>query len=1328
MSNLEEKLETLRKIYPGRVLYKILVFGTPSEGSLGKSKNIIPILSSRISTITSIGTIMCDITLDFLSELALVVTSRRNGPFKSPGLKELEHPAESYNKNYLNKHFNVEMAISNGSNTLRSPTGSIKSVSGKSGPKPSSSSLVLSSKAKEKQIGRMKKYLGGMYLLAGRWQDALREFTEACTILKGAHDHLWLASALEGVGICLVLLSFLEVHITIPAIVLSITSIQSNAGESQIDLTTSSSTHPSGNAISLPPPTLEFFPELTNTLLRFYARSQSVSEESVPQIVYCETILRFANLLVVARLAGGWNPASLNAIFRGISAEQNITAKSPSIASIISWCNKAYATELSHLPTFARSRVYCGMAALYSSIGLVRKRTFMLRNLLVSLTPKIRNASSKVQNIDKQMISILHHESEDDVIQLLDNLCDVYGAGSIESVGYGWEKLRVSFLTTSLALCESQADFLGIVHFGGLLLSTSADALPAKEQLRIFKAITIATESAHKLGQTHVVSKYWDSKLLRDIDFTPTGTIIAPQYISAEATEDSSNVFLHNPYANKRNMEGSVDGQYNSKEDLPVLVQNEPATFLITLQNPFAFELHIVELTLLTDDFKVKATAGNLYIAPMSMFELSLATVPLQHGNLRVTGCKIHVALCQPHNFFLKSESQCFGLGDEKIKKMGVDAASNAEAKLEDIEQCLEINVVEAQPLMVLKSLSLNQGSIMLLEGEKQIFSITVANISDVETKHVRLHFSDSTIEPLKLVLANKAIPLNEIYEVEYFLFKKKAFEWKNSVETFENVSPHKTTEFQVQILGKRGMTSGTVQVEYSSKALASGSFWSRLIGIPINVTVNSSIELVGCDIIPLRQHDETFFMDQKGHSKEGNSSELFRYLKTATKSPAGGSNISDYCILVLDLKNSWIQPIEVTLWSSPNGLKTDIGSSSDSVPDDKKYTVQTQINADRTVRVLLPIKRINFNPTTGAAAKTHDFVLDQRIPSLSNRQFIMDSSSTPEKQRAMQEGFWYRESLLKVIGGSWKEVRVNCMNNNDDINCSGVDSTGSRMGELELRGLRLNSRMVNVLGVESVQIRMQVKVEEEAGVETSVEKQQELESVEQDIQDNLFPSSSIDTTVDAAGTAAVFKVKAEYDFVTISTTISNYTPNTLSGFLRLLPSQRYQSDANTPDPNQDASTSLTTVDPLDSNPYTSVSTITPDNSGGSMGTTTNNTTTSLPAPIITNSQDNLGTKILYNGTLQRPILELKPWHSVTVKLGLVFLSKGEYEWTSIFEVGSEETNVAVGATSGSGFGVNGSSLQQQSGRGVGGTKGFVARKLRRQQHLQRDSIYVKAN
>lgn len=195
----------------------------------------------------------------------------------------------------------------------------------------------------------------------------------------------------------------------------------------------------------------EFLPELTNTILRYYSRSQSTPEESVPQIVYCETILRFTNLLAVTRLNGGWNPASLSSVVRGTFTGKNITPDSPSVSAITSWLNRAYSTDLRAMPVLAQCNMYSGIASIYSNVNLLRKRSFIIRELLLTIIPilakaRTENASKEGSHKDSGIPThLLDGEREAGIIELLDNISQVYGAGDISSIGYGWINLRVSF-------------------------------------------------------------------------------------------------------------------------------------------------------------------------------------------------------------------------------------------------------------------------------------------------------------------------------------------------------------------------------------------------------------------------------------------------------------------------------------------------------------------------------------------------------------------------------------------------------------------------------------------------------------------------------------------------------------------------------------------------------------------------------------------------------------------------------------------------------------------------------------------------------------------
>lgn len=58
---------------------------------------------------------------------------------------------------------------------------------------------------RNKGRGRIGTVIGALYLLAGRWPDALREFTESIAIAKANSDYLWHAKALDYLLVCLLI-------------------------------------------------------------------------------------------------------------------------------------------------------------------------------------------------------------------------------------------------------------------------------------------------------------------------------------------------------------------------------------------------------------------------------------------------------------------------------------------------------------------------------------------------------------------------------------------------------------------------------------------------------------------------------------------------------------------------------------------------------------------------------------------------------------------------------------------------------------------------------------------------------------------------------------------------------------------------------------------------------------------------------------------------------------------------------------------------------------------------------------------------------------------
>lgn len=51
---------------------------------------------------------------------------------------------------------------------------------------------------------------------------------------------------------------------------------------------------------------------------------------------------------------------------------------------------------------------------------------------------------------------------------------------------------------------------------------------------------------------------------------------------------------------------------------------------------------------------------------------------------------------------------------------------------------------------------------------------------------------------------------------------------------------------------------------------------------------------------------------------------------------------------------------------------------------------------------------------------------LSQPIPSLSERQYVVDKSrKSPDQIKLERELFWYRDALLKTLDATWVEVRI---------------------------------------------------------------------------------------------------------------------------------------------------------------------------------------------------------------------------------------------------------------------------------------------------------------
>lgn len=952
---LQQSLVLLKKRYPDAIYRKIFVFGVPDDASAA-DYDIKGVTTITSSSFASLERAMADLASEILYEMSVYAINRKLGSFKSPALKALDQT-------------NVSLAAAKdfrGHHARKSSLGLTKDGTFSTG---------LTERLKSRQLGRTKKFMGSFYLMAGRLPDALTEFAEAAQILKQSYDHLWFASTLEQIGVCLLLQQFSEVPVTIPSIA-KVTVDADSAGKTAklaaksaadaaaaAKLATSRLESPRRGASSqdhldneMVAEALQtgrsalatFLPLLMDTVLRFFNRRSPESEEMVPQVVYVESSLRFASLLTALRLGGGWNSASLSAIVRNTPQEKNFSPVGPSVMTIEIWCAHTLSPSLEVLPIATTCRFMSALAKLYWRLGLKRKWSFVIRQL--------------IQRLENEF-----HENDSEATTVLNGLHPSFLKYVLDTivVVFDWNTLKIEFLRNFYKLCNRPNYRSVAVKAAWQLLSCGVEVLSASEQAQLYHLIRSERDSAP--GQ------YWDPLLLRDITIKPSSGVLSSTTTNGTASNRSSIVgppdIIYNPFESQ-----------NKLEKMVTIVAGERCIINVRLQNPFQFPLDIFELAVVDEEGnKVCSVDQALTLSPNRVSTIPVTFVPREAGVLTVGGIYAHVGGCSGGLFWLRD-------------RLATLFVSRQKQELETPEwptHTIKARINEGRPSLVLCENSLPKGWAMLLEGERIPFKAEVQNVSTTDAHIASFGFTDSTVEPLKQAIAAPDATRADIYEYEYFLHKRRAVEL---ISQTSKIASGEVAEFEFTLYGKRGINSAAVLLDYGA-----GEDYTRRLRIPLNITVFPSVELERVDVLAV--------------GLPGDEPEL---------------------TIVLDLRNAWRESFEVTLWTKDSS-------------DNEVASVTQTIDSQKSSRFLLPLK------WNGVSAEK----LAQPIPSLSSRQFVVDSKTTQEQIQS----FWLREELLKYIGGTWR-----------------LSADGElRSGQVELRGLQLSKKMVAVLRTEPLVIQMEV-------------------------------------------------------------------------------------------------------------------------------------------------------------------------------------------------------------------------------------------------------------
>lgn len=254
-----EGIEKLQTEFSKALIHQIVIFDY-EEPNFELPEGVLMMPPPEKSKTTTIKTLMCDITSSLLAEMTAFAKSLQalptiesptqvRGPLGiqngSAGIIYTPDSRRSFSPmtektGGLQRSMSLQRANPNSRSTtaefrdapsgVRTPSTTFEDIAGislSSSPRPSEGkprrsdsqdrvsmhgfgAESIGERERNKGRGRIGVVMGSLYLLAGRWPDAVRELSDSATIAKSNGDHLWHAKALDYILVCLLMYAWAD--------------------------------------------------------------------------------------------------------------------------------------------------------------------------------------------------------------------------------------------------------------------------------------------------------------------------------------------------------------------------------------------------------------------------------------------------------------------------------------------------------------------------------------------------------------------------------------------------------------------------------------------------------------------------------------------------------------------------------------------------------------------------------------------------------------------------------------------------------------------------------------------------------------------------------------------------------------------------------------------------------------------------------------------------------------------------------------------------------------------------------------------------------------
>ncbi|KAK4519974.1 uncharacterized protein ATC70_010218 [Mucor velutinosus] len=819
-----------------------------------------------------------------------------------------------------------------------------------------------------------------------------------------------------------------------------------------------------------------------------------------------------------------------------LSAKDMIRFKSSGIPRyhIAEWVTKIWGIHMNELALLDQIYLTTAMSSVYSFIGYHRKAAWLMHEGVDRMLPLLIQHRRSGLSKDTAKLSTAY---DNGVLEILKRICEIYGigernvhdGGALEAMRqedqelfskqtpsrskgnirpkeehrFGWPELQICILKQCISVSDALIDNGSRLYYTTVLLKNLYQHIPKAEQIKL--ATTIQGMVAHTHRDKKSSSLVYGTESINYWGVNIVSRVEAKKPISRKAVyahpikneamanaqkaiplANANDPFIYNPFAKKADTTSKI-----------VLVKNELSEFKMTLVNPFGFDLELQSIALSTSGISFNAVSTAITIPANATMHVPLMGTPEETGTLIIRGCLIQIIGFAEQEFLVdnevkKSPEDTSNDSFIKIKRTGLDAIKTNRTRetLGDTSPITfyNLNVIDDQPLLKIKSTSLLHGAVMLYEGEVTHITIELENIGNIAVDFITLSFTDSTTTN---TLMNPELTPEDQYELELYTKGTRVFSWEGTSEKRSNdligkkiwLPQGASTTIKINVYGKRDCHGGTIQIDYGyldrtvekiqslqstqndATAAPATMFYTRQLYLNVLITVYQNIEPFNWDVAYLRHSTpapketldlafdhlrtikEVMEAEERGISSTSLSQQqpIEDLLLVTRNIELKNQERNEYCLITLDVRNRWTTPFDVDFVVNS---KTKDDDSSDMDELASHLTVQP----GSTSRVILPLKRLFLSPD----------VCRQEIPSFDpNKQFVVSQGPkvSKEQRQARLQMFWYREELLNRIKATWR-----------------CGSTG-RMGELNLRpSLRLTSMQLGILKKEDVEFVVDLK------------------------------------------------------------------------------------------------------------------------------------------------------------------------------------------------------------------------------------------------------------